>query len=504
MASLSCDAQLCNDGLFCNGTEICDAVQGCQAGTPPYIDDGVGCTDDTCDEATDSIVNAPNDANCDNGLFCDGAETCDAVQGCQAGTPPSTNDGIVCTDDTCDEATDSIVNAPNDANCDNGLFCDGAETCDAALDCQAGTPPDTKNTQPYSRDLTNAVWAGTATAAYDQAGLTGEPNTASLCADSSGSAENLIDFQTIPDDSNVHVARFFVKKDTDQARFPEFDLNFIGGTTQYIAFQINTQTGTSAIRTSTGTVANEVTDAGDWWVVLISVVNNSTGNTTLIINIRPAASTSLGGWSAAATGSIIIGNVETYLNSTIAAVRGLGPIFTTSAAIDGVGCTDDTCDEATDSIVNAPNDANCDNGLFCDGAETCDAVQGCQAGTPPNATDGVTCTDDTCDEATDSIVNAPNDANCDNGLFCDGAETCDAALDCQAGTPPDTKNTQPYSRDLTNAVWAGTATAAYDQAGLTGEPNTASLCADSSGSAENLIDFQTIPDDSNVHVARFL
>ena len=51
----------------------------------------------------------------------------------------------------------------------------------------------------------------------------------------------------------------------------------------------------------------------------------------------------------------------------------------------------------------------------------------------PVASDDVTCTDDSCDEVNDVIVNATNDANCDNNLFCDGAETCHATLDCQDG-----------------------------------------------------------------------
>ena len=46
-----------------------------------------------------------------------------------------------CTDDSCDEVNDVIVNATNDANCDNNLFCDGAETCHATLDCQDGARP---------------------------------------------------------------------------------------------------------------------------------------------------------------------------------------------------------------------------------------------------------------------------------------------------------------------------------------------------------------------------
>ena len=56
-------------------------------------------------------------------------------QGCQAGTPPSTDDGVTCTDDSCDEVNDVVVNLPNDGNCGNGDFCDGAETCDVSTEC---------------------------------------------------------------------------------------------------------------------------------------------------------------------------------------------------------------------------------------------------------------------------------------------------------------------------------------------------------------------------------
>ena len=129
----------CDDGVYCNGTEFFDGLV-CLPGADP-CDDGVGCTDDVCDEAFDTCTNTANDANCDDALFCNGAETCDATLDCQPGADPC-NDGVGCTDDTCDEVNDSCTNAANDANCpDDGLFCTGLELCDATLDCIAtGTP----------------------------------------------------------------------------------------------------------------------------------------------------------------------------------------------------------------------------------------------------------------------------------------------------------------------------------------------------------------------------
>ncbi len=135
------DDGLCGNGLYCDGAETCDEVLDCQAGIPVDCNDDVACTDDACNEVTDACDNLADDGLCGNGLYCDGAETCDELLGCQAGTPVDCNDGVSCTDDGCNETTDVCDNLANDGLCDNGLYCDGAETCDLVLDCQAGSDP---------------------------------------------------------------------------------------------------------------------------------------------------------------------------------------------------------------------------------------------------------------------------------------------------------------------------------------------------------------------------
>ncbi|HUU85596.1 MAG TPA: S8 family serine peptidase, partial [Phycisphaerae bacterium] len=289
----------CDDGLWCNGAETCVASQ-CQAGTAPDCNDSVGCTDDSCNEATDSCDHVPNNGLCDNGLYCDGSETCDAQLDCQAGTAVDCNDGVGCTDDSCNEGADSCDNIPNSSLCDNGLYCDGDETCDALLDCQAGTTVD--------------------------------------CNDGVGCT----------DDS-----------------------------------------------------CNEGTDSCD------NVPNNGLCDNGLYCD-----------------------GAETC-NSVSDCQPG-----TAVDCNDGVGCTDDSCNEGADSCDNLPNNGLCDNGLYCDGAETCDALLDCQAGTTVDCDDEVGCTDDSCNEGADSCDNLPNNGLCDNGLYCDGVETCDALLDCQTGTDP--------------------------------------------------------------------
>ncbi len=335
----------CDDGLFCNGAETCVA-NSCQPGTAVDCNDGVGCTDDSCNEATDSCDNVANDNTCDNGLYCDGAETCDAALDCQAGTTIDCNDGIGCTDDTCNEATDSCNNLINDGNCDDGLFCNGAEICDPALDCQGGS----------------------------------DPCPGQTC-----------------DEVNDVCVECTVDPDCDDGLFCNGAESCVGGLCQN-GTAVNCSDGVGC----TDDTCNEATDSCD------NVVNDGNCDDGLYCNGTETC--------------------DAILDCTAGTSVNCG---------DGIGCTDDACNEATDSCDNTSNDGNCDDGIFCNGAETCDQTLDCQSAAPVNCDDGVGCTDDACNEATDSCDNVANDGNCDDGIFCNGAETCDPALDCQAAAPID-------------------------------------------------------------------
>jgi hypothetical protein len=140
----------CSDGLFCNGVEVC-GPSGCLPGTPPNCNDGVACTVDSCSEAQDRCVNSPNNNLCNDGNYCDGVEVCTA-NGCQAGPPPNCADGIPCTVDACNEATDSCTHQPNNSLCSDGKFCDGNEICNPTKGCQEGTAPNCSDQFPCTVD----------------------------------------------------------------------------------------------------------------------------------------------------------------------------------------------------------------------------------------------------------------------------------------------------------------------------------------------------------------
>ncbi len=126
----------CDDGLFCNGAETCNAGF-CQAGSAP---------------------------SCDDGEFCNGAESCnESTDSCDAGTPPACDDGLYCNGtESCNESTDSCdAGAP--VICEDGLFCNGAES--ATSRPTAATPAPTRAwAAPATRAPTpvraSASWSG--------------------------------------------------------------------------------------------------------------------------------------------------------------------------------------------------------------------------------------------------------------------------------------------------------------------------------------------------------
>jgi len=399
----------CDDGLWCNGAETCNAGT-CVAGTAPNCDDGVACTDDSCNETTDSCDNIANDANCDDGLFCDGAETCDAFLGCLVGTAPNCDDGVGCTDDSCNESTDSCDNIANDANCDDGLFCDGAETCDAVLGCLAGTAPNCD----------------------DGVGCTDDS-----CNEATDSCDNIANDANCPDDGL-----------------------FCDGAEYCDAVNDCSSTGDPC---TGGAVCNESTDTCDTPVCN----NNGTCESGEDCNNCPNDCISGTSGSAAVCGNGICeaGDGEDCVScpADCNGVQNGKPSNRYCCGAGGgdnpISCADSLCSTGGWSCTDVPAGGGtpycCGDG-FCDGAEN-DVNCGIDCGCVTNADcdDGVACTDDACIGG--ACSNTPNDANCpDDGLFCDGTEYCDGSAGClSTGDPCSAGETCNESTDSCDAPACG-------------------------------------------------
>ncbi|MFS8067801.1 MAG: hypothetical protein ACMG6S_15670, partial [Byssovorax sp.] len=92
----------CSDGNACTQFDTCQSGV-CISGSAVVVDDSNPCTIDQCDPAAGvTHVPSPIGSSCANSSLCDGVETCDGSGSCVAGTAVDTDDGDLCTTDSCD------------------------------------------------------------------------------------------------------------------------------------------------------------------------------------------------------------------------------------------------------------------------------------------------------------------------------------------------------------------------------------------------------------------
>lgn len=167
----------CDDGLYCNGQEVC--FRGvCAATSVPRCNDGNPCTDDICDPDLDACQSVPNNNTCDDGNPCTTDGVCENGE-CLPGESRECDNGLVCrpsdgacvacvsADDCgssfCTPAVCAVNNCVylsppcdssqycldeegvcadcvSDADCDDGVFCNGQESCLDGM-CFEGTEP---------------------------------------------------------------------------------------------------------------------------------------------------------------------------------------------------------------------------------------------------------------------------------------------------------------------------------------------------------------------------
>ena len=387
---------LCDDNVACNGTETC-GVLGCVAGTPLTCDDGVPCTDDYCDQASGGCKHIENDGNCSDGAFCNGVETCDKVAGCKPGLPVDCNDGFGCTADSCNEATDSCAHATNNAACDDNVYCNGTETCVVGLGCQGGTPIVCNDNLSCTADSCSNA----------QKKCLYAPNNAP-CDD--GLACNGLEVC----DPNGGAAGSGCK-----------------GGIAVICASDGVDCTNEACQEPNG-ACNSTADsskcpAGELCVPLI-------GGCTTAQPCTTNAQCSDGDACNGIEYCDVVCKPGTPVNCN-----------------DGVACTADACNPQTGACTNAPNDNVCNNGFACDGVETCNPLFGCTYGPAINCDDGVACTFDQCSDPGGTCAHYAQDYICDDGVFCNGAEVC-GANGCSAGSPPSCNDGVACTSDVCDPI----------------------------------------------------
>ena len=391
------DAECPDDGVYCNGDEVCvDGV--CTSVNPPCP--GELCCEDTGTCATECCA----DAECDDGVFCNGAEVC-AAGVCGPGDP-------VCSGELCCEDTDTCATeCCSDLDCDpDGLFCNGGESCVVGICTSVGAPcagqlcceaTDTCATECCAdAECDDGVYCNGAEVCA--AGVCG--SGAPACLD-----------QLCCEDRDTCATECCSDSDCgDDGLYCNGGESCVGG----FCTSVGAPCPGQACCEETDTCATECCsnadcpDDGVYCNGVETCVNGTCGRTPII-----CPQVECGDTCNEAQGSC---------NSPVG----------TPCSDDGNQCTDDVCDgSGACTPVNSPDGTPCNDGLHCNIGETC-ATGACGGGGPRDCGDGIGCTDDSCNEGTDSCDNLTNDAHCDNGLWCDGPEICDPVLDCQAGTSP--------------------------------------------------------------------
>ena len=451
----------CLDGLFCNGEEHCDASGLCLAGADP-CDDAVACTDDACDEVADVCSHTAHDGNCpDDQLFCNGAEFCDAIAGCShTGTP--------CGDmETCNEFRDACVPIGTCVMQPTGPI--------------AGPEPNVwrwKDIAGVGNADHNYSANYQATYQYEDADVTVVYETLADSFRGTLTASNLkpnfaYQMKIVANPEGKYVSEL---TPTEYAT-----LHAIGGigrwwdaTTGQINAPYNADHQMQSyllfdhFETDNFGNADEIVyadssfhvlfDSGAYHNAVTSLVDPAGPPANSVAYDEPypvAVSVTVSAQNERGTpgqmtlpagryeGIVFLLTEESFHESGIggywASALACSVAFDVACASpadcdDGVGCTNDEC--IAGQCVFTPEDANCgDNGLFCDGAEVCDALADCTHTGDP-CSDGVACTDDSCNEEEDVCVHVANHTLCDDGLFCTGEEVCDVLAGCLAGDDP--------------------------------------------------------------------
>lgn len=179
------------------------------------------------------------------------------------------------------------------------------------------------------RNFRNWTRRNSAFAYNGEYGIDGLPSRACTLEDRRTDRQAYFEYTaTIPDDSNAHSLTLYVRKTYDQngvqqvfpqysstqglpSQFMDIELAYIGGTTELGTvdrLRVGLIDETYAANGNSDYDTAYRIDLGDWWMFVIKMTNNSSGNDTARIRIYPASANDLdsSGKSNGSTGWVIV------------------------------------------------------------------------------------------------------------------------------------------------------------------------------------------------------
>lgn len=154
------------------------------------------------------------------------------------------------------------------------------------------------NLFPAADYNTFSTWTqfGTPIIVKDQAGITGEANTASTIQDDDVAAREYVRYSFTVANGEEYTTIVYVEKDAVTSRYPVIGMQFFGGTSKRERIVLKTSDGSfNAISGENDgvTTVTQITGADGtlFWKVKQTLKNNATGNTILLYELSPAGST---------------------------------------------------------------------------------------------------------------------------------------------------------------------------------------------------------------------
>ncbi len=452
----------CNDGLFCTVGDTCTA--GVCTSAVGACDDGVACTEDVCNEGSQTCDNVANDGLCNDHNQCT-LDTCSPSEGCShepnpertcvdlewvpvadflqvgqvfevrlnARTSLSTNQAI--------SGIDAIISWDSSA-----LKLLGRSASGAAPWIQSGFIPDAHN---LNEDIS--------------------PNDG--VPDNDGDAF----FQAFSGGNAVVVPAAGVRVTT--LRFEALAGILDGPTILSILDSFTNGTGTAV----SVVLANEigVVVTGELGSVALHVCSAGAGDADGdgVDDCHDLCPGTVAGPVGAegcsceqvdCDGGAFCCDDGQFCNGLETCLDGVCQPGTTACTETGFTF----CDEFGDECVACLVDADCLDGLFCTINEECIAGS-CQS-EENTCDDGIACTADSCDEGGDACVNTPDDGICDDSNPCTD-DACVAGVGCE-NTPNDLNACTDGDPCTNDACVAGACESAAVECPDDGDPCTALAC----------------------------
>ncbi len=499
---------VCDDGVFCNGVELCNAGSGdCDLGTPPSCDDTVVCTTDSCDGGSDMCVHpvepgcCDSDDDCTNHDVCDGLETCDTGTGnCLPGTaPPACTDGDGCTLDACDPVTgcgfapiagccdadadcddanacsvdtcntDTNVCAHHVTDCGDDDVCDGAETCNPTTgDCEPGTPLVCDDTAACTTDTCVPATGCVATPTPECCAADEDCDDHSVCTgtETCEVSSGLCQPGTPLDCDNGNPCDGEESCDPSGGCQDEADLDCDDGA-PCTTDSCNPGSGCQHTGTPGCCLSDGDCDDGDLCTGLESCNPSNTCEPGTPVDCDDAEVCT--DQSCQPTGGCAyVDNTDPCDDAdacTTADTCSAGDCLGGPApdCDDEELCTTDGCDSLL-GCTTTPNSLPCEDGSPCTSDDTC-AGGVCVGGPPPACDDGDVCTTDGCTNPT-GCTHTDNTDPCDDDSACTTTDVCSAG-NCVGSTPPLCDDGEVCTTEVCDA-----------ETGCGHEPNTAA-CDDS-------------------------